>query len=158
MDCDFLLYMSLTCVAFFFFLIILRPPRSTRTDSLFPYTTLFRSHIRHRMRWLLPAYVLALVIFAVGLYLTFAGPEGVLHRDSLSHAVAGGRSGTLATSVPLPAAATATPTSPPPHANLPVSDPRLEIARASSREKSRLLCSTSEMDETQKTTIITNTN
>src|SRR3546814_9424201 len=28
---------------FFFFLIILRPPRSTRTDQLFPYTTLFRS-------------------------------------------------------------------------------------------------------------------
>src|SRR3546814_8733808 len=25
------------------FLIILRPPRSTRTDTLFPYTTLFRS-------------------------------------------------------------------------------------------------------------------
>src|SRR3546814_7962712 len=24
---------------------ILRPPRSTRTDTLFPYTTLFRSHI-----------------------------------------------------------------------------------------------------------------
>src|SRR3546814_13082707 len=23
---------------------ILRPPRSTRTDTLFPYTTLFRSH------------------------------------------------------------------------------------------------------------------
>src|SRR3546814_8129743 len=28
----------------FFFLIIRRPPRSTRTDTLFPYTTLFRSH------------------------------------------------------------------------------------------------------------------
>src|SRR3546814_17020290 len=28
---------------FFFFLIIRRPPRSTRTDTLFPYTTLFRS-------------------------------------------------------------------------------------------------------------------
>src|SRR3546814_17139440 len=27
----------------FFFLIIRRPPRSTRTDTLFPYTTLFRS-------------------------------------------------------------------------------------------------------------------
>src|SRR3546814_11497512 len=27
----------------FFFLMILRPPRSTRTYSLFPYTTLFRS-------------------------------------------------------------------------------------------------------------------
>src|SRR3546814_6540207 len=26
-----------------FFLMIRRPPRSTRTDSLFPYTTLFRS-------------------------------------------------------------------------------------------------------------------
>src|SRR3546814_1202963 len=27
----------------FFYLSILRPPRSTRTDTLFPYTTLFRS-------------------------------------------------------------------------------------------------------------------
>src|SRR3546814_16679146 len=27
----------------FFFLMIRRPPRSTRTDTLFPYTTLFRS-------------------------------------------------------------------------------------------------------------------
>src|SRR3546814_10041972 len=31
----------------FFFLIIRRPPRSTRTDTLFPYTTLFRSVGRH---------------------------------------------------------------------------------------------------------------
>src|SRR3546814_13428255 len=31
----------------FFFLMIRRPPRSTRTDTLFPYTTLFRS--RHRV-------------------------------------------------------------------------------------------------------------
>src|SRR3546814_19686734 len=29
-----------------FFLMIRRPPRSTRTDTLFPYTTLFRSHLR----------------------------------------------------------------------------------------------------------------
>src|SRR3546814_7001498 len=29
---------------FCFFLMIRRPPRSTRTDTLFPYTTLFRSH------------------------------------------------------------------------------------------------------------------
>src|SRR3546814_1588133 len=28
---------------FFFFLMIRRPPRSTRTDTLFPYTTLLRS-------------------------------------------------------------------------------------------------------------------
>src|SRR3546814_20977974 len=31
------------CCHIFFFLIIRRPPRSTRTDTLFPYTTLFRS-------------------------------------------------------------------------------------------------------------------
>src|SRR3546814_5517998 len=31
------------CIAFFF-LMIRRPPRSTRTDTLFPYTTLFRSN------------------------------------------------------------------------------------------------------------------
>src|SRR3546814_2787219 len=30
----------------FFFLMIRRPPRSTRTDTLFPYTTLFRSQTR----------------------------------------------------------------------------------------------------------------
>src|SRR3546814_12249041 len=29
-------------LALFFFLMIRRPPRSTRTDTLFPYTTLFR--------------------------------------------------------------------------------------------------------------------
>src|SRR3546814_16222970 len=28
----------------FFFLILRRPPRSTRTDTRFPYTTLFRSY------------------------------------------------------------------------------------------------------------------
>src|SRR3546814_10563246 len=31
----------------FFFLMIRRPPRSTRTDTLFPYTTLFRSPPTH---------------------------------------------------------------------------------------------------------------
>src|SRR3546814_1779607 len=36
------------CFLCFFFLMIRRPPRSTRTDTLFPYTTLFRS--RHRLR------------------------------------------------------------------------------------------------------------
>src|SRR3546814_16081665 len=33
----------LLLVFFLFFLMIRRPPRSTRTDTLFPYTTLFRS-------------------------------------------------------------------------------------------------------------------
>src|SRR3546814_4075692 len=33
---------------FCFFLMIRRPPRSTRTDTLFPYTTLFRSPTRRK--------------------------------------------------------------------------------------------------------------
>src|SRR3546814_15403033 len=33
----------MSVIKFFFFLMIRRPPRSTRTDTLFPYTTLFRS-------------------------------------------------------------------------------------------------------------------
>src|SRR3546814_5446502 len=35
--------MIVSCICMFFFLMIRRPPRSTRTDTLFPYTTLFRS-------------------------------------------------------------------------------------------------------------------
>src|SRR3546814_4138810 len=34
------------CCIYIFFLMIRRPPRSTRTDTLFPYTTLFRSPAR----------------------------------------------------------------------------------------------------------------
>src|SRR3546814_18026605 len=38
------LYCLLECLSYLiFFLMIRRPPRSTRTDTLFPYTTLFRS-------------------------------------------------------------------------------------------------------------------
>src|SRR3546814_15003086 len=50
------------CFVFLFFLMIRLPPRSTRTDTLFPYTTLFRSKRRfsfmigvelrvHAQRW-----------------------------------------------------------------------------------------------------------
>src|SRR3546814_661517 len=38
-----LLYCFLSTYICFFFLMILLPPRSTRTYTLFPYTTLFRS-------------------------------------------------------------------------------------------------------------------
>src|SRR3546814_11602157 len=40
----------LVCYNLFFFLMIRRPPRSTRTDTLVPYTTLFRSGDRDRRR------------------------------------------------------------------------------------------------------------
>src|SRR3546814_16140695 len=39
---------------FVFFLMIRRPPRSTRTDTLFPYTTLFRSRVARCDRPRLP--------------------------------------------------------------------------------------------------------
>src|SRR3546814_17290031 len=37
------MYSVRMCGCYFFFIMIRRPPRSTRTDTLFPYTTLFRS-------------------------------------------------------------------------------------------------------------------
>src|SRR3546814_3875117 len=41
--------MSMIIYADVFFLMIRRPPRSTRTDTLFPYTTLFRSPHVHNL-------------------------------------------------------------------------------------------------------------
>src|SRR3546814_9899638 len=41
-----------------FFLMIRRPPRSTRTDTLFPYTTLFRSDFPRRTR-LMPDFMVS---------------------------------------------------------------------------------------------------
>src|SRR3546814_15005668 len=42
-DCVVVCCVVCSVVLFVFFLSIRRPPRSTRTDTLFPYTTLFRS-------------------------------------------------------------------------------------------------------------------
>src|SRR3546814_17585260 len=42
-SCSYCLFLSLFLVVVF--LMIRRPPRSTRTDTLFPYTTLFRSDV-----------------------------------------------------------------------------------------------------------------
>src|SRR3546814_17215157 len=42
----FLSSLSVCLLSCIFFLMIRRPPRSTRTDTLFPYTTLFRSPAR----------------------------------------------------------------------------------------------------------------
>src|SRR5476651_2847875 len=53
--CSFFVYFFVqfhnTVVIVFFFLMIRRPPRST----LFPYTTLFRSHARRRLRSVAPS-------------------------------------------------------------------------------------------------------
>src|SRR3546814_8273222 len=48
-----LVLIELSVLSFlFFFLMIRRPPRSTRTDTLFPYTTLFRSPAGTGKTWL----------------------------------------------------------------------------------------------------------
>src|SRR3546814_281078 len=70
MNC--ILFLSL----FFFFLMIRRPPRSTRTDTLFPYTTLFRS-------------AQAADDPAQRLDLLCAGPLGVLLQDLKKYACPG---------------------------------------------------------------------
>src|SRR3546814_10387989 len=57
-----------SCMLFVcFFLMIRRPPRSTRTDTLFPYTTLFRSVDR----------------LLLGNHLYVKGPEGYDHEGIL---------------------------------------------------------------------------
>src|SRR3546814_12655165 len=48
---SFELVIYLSCLLILsFFLMIRRPPRSTRTDTLFPYTTLFRSQLAQQWR------------------------------------------------------------------------------------------------------------
>src|SRR6187200_3453555 len=95
------------CVCFFFFLMIRRPPRSTLCQTLFPYTTLFRSHprlwnfhaVHHcpaEMDWLsgsrihflevlftrstviTPIYLLGFDPRAVSFYVIWVGIQGVL--------------------------------------------------------------------------------
>src|SRR3546814_19207393 len=63
---------SLCVFRCFFFLMIRRPPRSTRTDTLFPYTTLFRSGIEH---------VFILAQRHVGAELVFRTYFGLIARD-----------------------------------------------------------------------------
>src|SRR3546814_17879252 len=41
--------MTFVIVLFFFFLMMRQPPKSTRTDTLFPYATLFRSGDRENI-------------------------------------------------------------------------------------------------------------
>src|SRR3546814_1359407 len=51
-------YKCYNITMFVFFLMLRRPPRSTRTDTLFPYTTLFRSpHAAHEAAPAEPAHV-----------------------------------------------------------------------------------------------------
>src|SRR3546814_19423650 len=61
-----LLFARVTLLLHFliFFSMIRRPPRSTRTDTLFPYTTLCRAH-RRKARWKMATNVRALRLAVV---------------------------------------------------------------------------------------------
>src|SRR3546814_2202187 len=52
---------------------IRRPPRSTRTDTLFPYTTLFRSVRRHQRH---QRFVVPLEVIEAHIAVAAAGEEG----------------------------------------------------------------------------------
>src|SRR3546814_14366022 len=75
---------------FFFFLMIRRPPRSTRTDTLFPYTTLFRSL---RVDDVLQVHFAVLPVVHVEEGLAVAGRAAVVgreHRVAVVHQVLDG--------------------------------------------------------------------
>src|SRR3546814_20323675 len=79
-------FCNLRLLFLFFFLMIRRPPRSTRTDTLFPYTTLFRSALPPRWDPIL-VYVGITVILGViewtGLARSVRGKRSEEHTSEL---------------------------------------------------------------------------
>src|SRR3546814_2109039 len=69
----------------YFFLMIRRPPRSTRTDTLFPYTTLFRSLTLKPGAVLKPGASYTIRLWGVGAYFSkaFAMPNAYLAARGL---------------------------------------------------------------------------
>src|SRR3546814_17878617 len=77
---------QMTSTVLFFFLMIRRPPRSTRTDTLSPYTTLFRSPSRGNERqWCAGDRLTSRCSSPAGR----RGPCGVADRDRRSPTVHG---------------------------------------------------------------------
>src|SRR3546814_15246154 len=79
-------------VSVFFFLMIRRPPRSTRTDTLFPYTTLFRSIRRKSGRSSCVSCAASLKLCARAMpkergrlwRVSWRAPPPISHREALS--------------------------------------------------------------------------
>src|SRR3546814_12845713 len=59
-------YTNLVVVMYFFFLRMRLPPRSTRTDTLFPYTPLFRSRMTESQKHGWAVWGAMAVLFLVG--------------------------------------------------------------------------------------------
>src|SRR3546814_19430483 len=84
------------CVVFLClcFLIIRRPPRSTRTDTLFPYTTLFRSvELFTRFGCKFEVRTLDDGVDRAG-FLAEAAIDALHHVDVVAHGAAGDRKST----------------------------------------------------------------
>src|SRR3546814_13943739 len=66
---------------------IRRPPRSTRTDTLFPYTTLFRSSFQAELDYYLKHYVgrPSPLYYAQRLTEHLGGAKVYFKRDELNH-------------------------------------------------------------------------
>src|SRR3546814_15989973 len=61
-----------------------RPPRSTRTDTHFPYTTLFRSGVRPEAAWLSYAETLTYLHSTISTHdQRIALPDTPMHLDAL---------------------------------------------------------------------------
>src|SRR3546814_9054621 len=90
-------------LAIVFFLMIRRPPRSTRTDTLFPYTTLFREGMKEKMR----AVVMTGFVHAIGFVpMALALGTGAEVQKPLATTVIGGLiAATILTLLVLPAIA-----------------------------------------------------
>src|SRR3546814_18345239 len=65
-----------------------RPPRSTRTDTLFPYTTLFRSHLRLKRGSQHPRGRISAHAACVGAGVALAHALVVLRRTKGQHRLA----------------------------------------------------------------------
>src|SRR3546814_13707325 len=82
----------------FFFLMIRRPPRSTRTDTLFPYTPLFRSGFRHALLLVIPIEdhraILAPYVGALAILLRGIVGDREKNLENLTQADSGDRKST----------------------------------------------------------------
>src|SRR3546814_1138287 len=63
---------------------IRRPPRSTRTDTLFPYTTLFRSMRYKLMGWAIAAFFMGIAGGVFGNMIGFIEPLEVRSEEHTS--------------------------------------------------------------------------
>src|SRR3546814_16973960 len=107
-----LFYIYMCRFLLFFFLMIRRPPRSTRTDTLFPYTTLFRSDQRFLEHQRAVAGEGDIVIGAAGA-VHFGAPAGAVERGHASTSFKAAAKAEISASVTVSVTATTRPFSRP---------------------------------------------